>query len=63
MPSVCSANSSFVDTSLPLLVTTGHSKRMGVSVNEVLLGVRAHGTYLQSKTITGVNYSVYDLTN
>ena len=48
---------------LPLLVITGHSKPIGVSKNEVLLGGGACSTYLKSKTITGVNYSVFDLTD
>jgi len=59
---VCSANSTFMDTSLPLLVIAGHSKPIGVSKNEVLLGGGACSTYLKSKTITGVNYSVFNLT-
>jgi len=60
---VCSANSTFMDTSLPLLVIAGHSKPIGVSKNEVLLGGGACSTYLKSKTITGVNYSVFNLTD
>lgn len=52
-----------MDTSLPLLVIAGHSKPIGVSKNEVLLGGGACSTYLKSQTITGVNYSVFDLTD
>ena len=60
---VCSANSTFMDTSLPLLVIAGHSKPIGVSKNEVLLGGGACSTYLKSKTIAGVNYSLFNLSD
>ena len=60
---VCSANSTFMDTSLPLLIIPGHSKPVRVSKNEVLPGGGACSTYLKSKEITGVHYSVFDLTN